>query len=248
MEDPDDRVWSIPAWAGETALCCALHTHNTVDPRVGGGDDVHRPQRARTSGRSPSGRGRRAEEAALHGVDRSIPAWAGETTRARGARRRGSVDPRVGGGDGTMIDHDGKITCRSPRGRGRRQDVGKGGDQEGSIPAWAGETALIAEAASHPSVDPRVGGGDSMAQGAAIRETGRSPRGRGRLAVLRKLRESKGSIPAWAGETPTTCGGTPMLVVDPRVGGGDSGCRRAVLGTHGRSPRGRGRLVFRVSA
>ena len=50
-----------------------------------------------------------------------------------------------------------------------------------------------------------------------------------------------GSIPAWAGETPGGTGGPGNGGVYPRVGGGNTACRRKRCSTRGLSPRGRGK-------
>ncbi len=74
-------LWgSIPAWAGETALGRGEGLQEGVDPRVGGGDDPATFYRGRPEGRSPRGRGRRLGWCMCGFSQRSIPAWAGETT------------------------------------------------------------------------------------------------------------------------------------------------------------------------
>ena len=69
---------------------------------------------------------------------------------------------------------------RSPRVRGRRErDVFTRLDV-GSIPACAGETAVLPVLTVYSEVDPRVCGGDAMAIRLAPANGGRSPRVRGR--------------------------------------------------------------------
>ena len=70
---------------------------------------------------------------------------------------------------------------------------------------------------------------------------GLSPRGRGKQARHIPCRDSRGSIPAWAGETLAICASSSIRKVYPRVGGGN-----AILGVTkvtpiGLSPRGRGK-------
>ena len=68
----------------------------------------------------------------------------------------------------------------SPRGRGNPYNPVDDGQNEGSIPAWAGEPKAYALGNAHHMVYPRVGGGTChvmLAPGALSR-----------------------SIPAWAGE------------------------------------------------
>ena len=50
---------------------------------------------------------------------------------------------------------------------------------------------------------------------------GLSPRGRGKPLQKGKAMDGQGSIPAWAGETPTPPSVDGQGVVYPRVGGGN---------------------------
>ena len=60
---------------------------------------------------------------------------------------------------------------------------GSGGD-EGSIPAWAGETRVIDENKVDGRVYPRVGGGNSALWRQMCEAPGLSPRGRGKPVDL----------------------------------------------------------------
>ena len=130
-----------------------------------------------------------------------------------------------------------------------------------SIPAWAGKPPLASGRVSFPAVYPRVGGGNPPFFGSVTPANGLSPRGRGKQDVWILPYPGRGSIPAWAGETPSrltvtlsnkvyprvggeTNKATPPLVkigVYPRVGGGNSGSNRCPLCNRGLSPRGRGK-------
>ncbi len=151
------------------------------------------------------------------------------------------VDPRVGGGDSRALTSRGRQWGRSPRGRGRRPLDRHQPRPRRSIPAWAGETAWIAQAPSVKTVDPRVGGGDLMRIAVGRTWKGRSPRGRGRRRPRRRRRPPVRSIPAWAGETQGRRCRRCFAWVDPRVGGGDATVTRGLSPGGGRSPRGRGR-------
>ena len=70
---------------------------------------------------------------------------------------------------------------------------------------------------------------------------GLSPRGRGKQLNWICQAYYKGSIPAWAGETLSSPSPKPSIKVYPRVGGGNSSERACRIGSHGLSPRGRGK-------
>ena len=73
---------SIPAWAGETRQEERSRGQRRVYPRVGGGNELRRTMYTASCGLSPRGRGKLGGKRALGGVVWSIPAWAGETSRA----------------------------------------------------------------------------------------------------------------------------------------------------------------------
>ncbi len=232
---------SIPAWAGETRGNIPSQRDCPVDPRVGGGDASRLDKAHYTAGRSPRGRGRPRRRQGRRLGGRSIPAWAGETWMVDLGAGGNAVDPRVGGGDSTGQRIYADAMGRSPRGRGRLEQRAMANPLARSIPAWAGETYSGRTKTGAASVDPRVGGGDPITKSVSVTGVGRSPRGRGRPADTTKTRRPRGSIPAWAGETTPRATRPMMPWVDPRVGGGDWGCRTRGRGPRGRSPRGRGR-------
>ena len=90
-------------------------------------------------------------------------------------------------------------------------------------------------------VYPRVGGGNVPGAKAAKLTTGLSPRGRGKPRFCRAVGRTRGSIPAWAGETifSPTCAHTGEVY--PRVGGGNYAIGSTARTMGGLSPRGRGK-------
>ena len=70
-----------------------------------------------------------------------------------------------------------------------------------SIPAWAGETAVLLTSTPAIGVYPRVGGGNWSMRVYWQTEQGLSPRGRGKLFLVFYNVSLYWSIPAWAGET-----------------------------------------------
>ena len=196
---------SIPAWAGETWPTIRIKPIVAVYPRVGGGNVRAHVRVVCRPGLSPRGRGKLSPLPLKDAVAGSIPAWAGETDTARHMFLEESVYPRVGGGNNMQTTEKLLRGGLSPRGRGKPSAVLTDGVQAGSIPAWAGETrACCAVSLSH-SVYPRVGGGNYLQEQGKKVDMGLSPRGRGKPIPLRLGDATRGSIPAWAGETTRDC-------------------------------------------
>ena len=153
------RRWSIPAWAGEPRQTPLRGVSTRVYPRVGGGTPQNRRYQPRRFGLSPRGRGNRL----LLGVGvktvRSIPAWAGEPVLLEQPTAFFKVYPRVGGGTVSRAPVCVASWGLSPRGRGNPVLVGVVNNQEGSIPAWAGEPEPRRILRQSGKVYPRVGGG-----------------------------------------------------------------------------------------
>ena len=192
---------SIPAWAGETHSRAALYRASAVYPRVGGGNVGISQESLGGDGLSPRGRGKRRSFNQRPTTWGSIPAWAGETEKDLTALYLCVVYPRVGGGNYIAAIACGLALGLSPRGRGKlglgiseRQD-------NGSIPAWAGETSGNGGGGGFRAVYPRVGGGNDIDIDELTDALGLSPRGRGKLMPIHVYLDYHRSIPAWAGET-----------------------------------------------
>ena len=128
----------------------------------------------------------------------------------------------------------------SPRVRGSRRAAPKPHGLLGSIPACAGEPALIRASTCAIRVYPRVCGGAMFCAQSGVLPEGLSPRVRGsRVMVVAPIR-GRGSIPACAGEPDNPNARQADARVYPRVCGG------ALLGefcltlSQGLSPRVRG--------
>ena len=139
---PRDPARSIPACAGEPAAPEEPIMPPGVDPRVCGGAKEDHPPSCGAAGRSPRVRGSRNGADAREGIDRSIPACAGEPTAGRWHWSTWRVDPRVCGGAPVQEAAAEKLSGRSPRVRGSRRSRSDGGRRYGSIPACAGEPAI----------------------------------------------------------------------------------------------------------
>jgi len=195
---------SIPAYAGETAKGRQEQKRIRVDPRVRGGDTKGPSTSHISPGRSPRTRGRLSYRARQRLTRGSIPAYAGETDGSTASIDGSKVDPRVRGGDGDEARTVMRDMGRSPRTRGRRKRRLPGLVSSRSIPAYAGETTPPWSRSCAIGVDPRVRGGDKNTSRPGNTSSGRSPRTRGRRRVIPWPRSLLGSIPAYAGETPTS--------------------------------------------
>ena len=93
-------------------------------------------------GLSPRGRGKPKGSYLHSDIDRSIPAWAGETGVITTTIRKSAVYPRVGGGNLMPPANARNPAGLSPRGRGKPYNDVPDPPTIGSIPAWAGETVI----------------------------------------------------------------------------------------------------------
>ena len=109
-----------------------------------------------------------------------------------------------------------------------------------SIPACAGEPSVSLDNDSLQTVYPRVCGGTFMPGSFGQQDVGLSPRVRGNPSVIFPSPMQVGSIPACAGEPPTSCGLATTTRVYPRVCGGTARWKTMNALQPGLSPRVRG--------
>ena len=183
---PAARSGSIPAWAGETLPSPPTAPSTRVYPRVGGGNPADNPHPEPVYGLSPRGRGKH------------------DPMQEYGPKEE--VYPRVGGGNRGVAPFIRLKPGLSPRGRGKPAENCPSHYRRGSIPAWAGETTAARLASVCSGVYPRVGGGNRTGPECPAGCQGLSPRGRGKRWRRAGLLPGRGSIPAWAGETPAPAG------------------------------------------
>ncbi len=117
-----------------------------------------------------------------------------------------------------------------------------GGAAHGSIPAHAGQTVAEPICLADEWVDPRSRGADTAITWDRPKATGRSPLTRGRRIALGEHDGRLRSIPAHAGQTPSSPACARNSRVDPRSRGADGSMRRTSVSVTGRSPLTRGRL------
>ena len=212
-----------------------------VYPRVCGGSTDGRPRLFPSAGLSPRVRGKLLlvyDDGAGNG---SIPACAGEALGFPVRLRLPQVYPRVCGGSPHRGVGQAVKAGLSPRVRGKRLFPVIDAQQQGSIPACAGEAKQTVLCRRHGGVYPRVCGGSRLSPAAAISLAGLSPRVRGKPLPTGRACPSSGSIPACAGEARPYPPLNTAARVYPRVCGGSAlpiGHRPARPGL---SPRVRGK-------
>ena len=194
------------------------------------------------SGLSPRVRGNLRARAYQVTGEGSIPACAGEpwdSVRTHSAPR---VYPRVCGGTPLDTPSDAGLHGLSPRVRGNLVRHNRQKDWARSIPACAGEPKYPGAISSSVRVYPRVCGGTPLGTGGPVLESGLSPRVRGNLRDAVGQPVELRSIPACAGEPPSSRLLPWPAAVYPRVCGGTSTVTRPSCLARGLSPRVRGNL------
>ena len=152
------------------------------------------------------------------------------------------VYPRVCGGTPSSKLGPSRTKGLSPRVRGNPQLKARPVQNEGSIPACAGEPAGASAALPTGMVYPRVCGGTSATPNSFATSHGLSPRVRGNPAGSRSSVPRSGSIPACAGEPEGGFLPNKKGVVYPRVCGGTRYSHACRPRCRGLSPRVRGNL------
>ena len=191
-------------------------------------------------GLSPRVRGNRLATWNAGTARRSIPACAGEPIRVVRLAIAVRVYPRVCGGTAPRTPSTCATTGLSPRVRGNLRKYEPTDRHSGSIPACAGEPKRQAPTREPDRVYPRVCGGTGRPIIGLIPDGTLSPRVRGNRWRFHRYQGSKRSIPACAGEPPSTTSAAISTAVYPRVCGGTICDRQAFTILAGLSPRVRG--------
>src|SRR5690606_31007576 len=131
---------SNPAYAGETEPRPLTHRQRRVEPRVCGGNTDEVLPAKWTLGRTPRMRGKQEEVVRVDKIERSNPAYAGETLDAANGFGWSPVEPRVCGGNLLRARQSSTARGRTPRMRGKLTGIIDDGDHYRSNPAYAGET------------------------------------------------------------------------------------------------------------
>ena len=170
----------------------------------------------------------------------SIPACAGEPVVTPNSPAPWPVYPRVCGGTCADLAEPQPAHGLSPRVRGNHGLPDSQPQHFGSIPACAGEPFPGVVHRPNRRVYPRVCGGTRQPLAIPGALAGLSPRVRGNLQQTLRAVCPPGSIPACAGEPPSSSHVRGTLTVYPRVCGGTVDSHNAHYVTSGLSPRVRG--------
>ena len=236
---PQNRVY--PRERGGTILLGHLiGPESGLSPRTRG--NPRSPAASRSSTRSiPANAGEPEEEAAGPPIEKvypretrgnlveiarrrdglgSIPANAGEPFASTRPPRHPRVYPRERGGTLAALRLRRVLPGLSPRTRGNPEIPDGEVDQQGSIPANAGEPPRRQSHRPRPGVYPRERGGTAMAYLASQVDEGLSPRTRGNHPYAAACNTLLRSIPANAGEPGGALAGGRRSRVYPRERGG----------------------------
>ncbi len=233
---------SIPARAGEPSPTTRRCTRPRVHPRSRGGAGATVATGTGHLGPSPLARGSRLETGDWRLERGSIPARAGEPTRAESQRPAKKVHPRSRGGAQSPVGSTREKGGPSPLARGSHSMNRALLSSLGSIPARAGEPSSRREFQHLGRVHPRSRGG-ADAQGRRARAwQGPSPLARGSRRSRDPPHQRAGSIPARAGEPSASFMVVAFGGVHPRSRGGAVQTTSTVRCASGPSPLARGSL------
>ena len=177
-----------------------------------------------------------------------IPAYAGNTKPMLIWWMSPRDHPRVCGEHRLIGGRRHGAVGSSPRMRGTLGHVHQWLPQLGIIPAYAGNTMIVAVAHVHWWDHPRVCGEHLSIDAARSAVTGSSPRMRGTPTIRGSQTHEMGIIPAYAGNTADLGLSHPTCRDHPRVCGEHTPTGTQAETPTGSSPRMRGTLPKRVMA
>ena len=191
----------IPAYAGNTPRPARPSSTIRDHPRVCGEHFASPLVSPAGKGSSPRMRGTHAVRYSAEAWTGIIPAYAGNTTAARGRRPRGRDHPRVCGEHALWQRAFIAALGSSPRMRGTQIIRPPSKSILWIIPAYAGNTNVASLYRESPWDHPRVCGEHTKWRELLNHLKGSSPRMRGTLVVSFRHSAGAGIIPAYAGNT-----------------------------------------------
>ena len=196
---------------------------------------------SKAGGSSPRVRGKRRVGRGVRLATGLIPARAGKTVMASMTHAAPGAHPRACG-----ENVQGRYSLRLQRGsspRVRGKPVGDAGREvrERLIPARAGKTRSIIRGPEHRRAHPRACGENHEKKIPDALAEGSSPRVRGKHSLDRRIRCSRGLIPARAGKTPPPGVPASPRAAHPRACGENELCMWRRDRLIGSSPRVRGK-------
>ena len=261
---PDRLLRSIPARAGEPWTSSGPAGWSPVYPRACGGTRRVGARGRGGDGLSPRVRGNPNRGVASVVLGRSIPARAGEPAMPSRPRRRrtGSIPARAGepricdcnprtrwvypracGGTKSRPARTPSREGLSPRVRGNPQGIRARYNRNGSIPARAGEPAVVSEAQEMLNGSIPARAGEPVPGRPKCQPDGVYPRACGGTNPSRSSFSMRGGLsPRVRGNPPLITAAWTWHRVYPRACGGTWSCPSAREPSAGLSPRVRGNL------
>ena len=192
------------------------------------------------TGSSPRMRGTPTVAPTNQAMTGIIPAYAGNTRR-RSCRSASTWDhPRVCGEHSAQCGAVRIPQGSSPRMRGTRDNTARTGQTSGIIPAYAGNTRFFRGRCTRLWDHPRVCGEHGRVSLALRVGRGSSPRMRGTHVLPCGYHAVRRIIPAYAGNTTSSCHRLPCCRDHPRVCGEHGWWKAEGVRMTGSSPRMRG--------
>ena len=191
----------IPACAGKTNVQARSGSPCPAHPRVCGENPHASRDCRRIPGSSPRVRGKPDTKYPDSSHTGLIPACAGKTIQTQHTLCCDRAHPRVCGENLDGIKGIGWDGGSSPRVRGKPASQASSTASGGLIPACAGKTERVRRRASNTRAHPRVCGENCRLDPPSLKDSGSSPRVRGKLEVIRLKIIPRGLIPACAGKT-----------------------------------------------
>ena len=147
-----------PAYAGKSRLCFRGLTRARDHPRVCGEKSPNMPRNLRTTGSPPRMRGKVEYSRLLLRSFRITPAYAGKSPFIGHMQHRGRDHPRVCGEKAARSVQSAFLQGSPPRMRGKVLGAGKGCDDVGITPAYAGKSLFLTRRGFSKWDHPRVCG------------------------------------------------------------------------------------------
>ena len=236
----EGRGGSSPRARGTPCCTAPRPRRAAVHPRVRGEHAGAACPLSRSAGSSPRARGTRFSNVRQDGLNRFIPACAGNTPRRTATHTAQSVHPRVRGEHVLEPTSLAGAAGSSPRARGTPAPCLLAQERRWFIPACAGNTVDEALPRLRDKVHPRVRGEHASSRMAYPSSIGSCPRARGTPRVRPNGAPGLRFIPACAGNTRSENSDAYRGTVHPRVRGEHLLVNSRTSLASGSSPRARG--------
>ena len=232
----------IPAHAGKTARTRVRLAKLRAHPRACGENQYVCGKPVNNGGSSPRMRGKPLFYRHGEPIGGLIPAHAGKTlidVLKVPARR---AHPRACGENVALFEAWENALGSSPRMRGKHSITASEWETRGLIPAHAGKTHPHRRSVSNAWAHPRACGENTRVKAAMEKESGSSPRMRGKLMGAPFSEKLPRLIPAHAGKTSSRGWAASFLRAHPRACGENFIRHPTKSSGRGSSPRMRGKL------